>query len=145
MFAVLCDLEAKHGEVTPELLVAEAADPEHPLHHRFEWDDEVAGHRFRLLQARKMILEVEIVDEGGVDRVRAFVPVEMEGGRRHVRVADAMGDYEARRQVYQRYRSYLVGYQRRLQQFKEFEEVVGAIEGLPEELPADVDVGVAAG
>lgn len=58
--AVLAAIEAKYGKVKPEHVVAAAADPEHPWHDRFAWDDAVAGHNFRLYQARQVIREVRV-------------------------------------------------------------------------------------
>lgn len=58
-------LENRHGQLSPELVVEAAADPESPLHDHFEWDDEVAGHAYRLDQARALIVSVkyEVVTE----------------------------------------------------------------------------------
>lgn len=46
------------GVVTPEALVAAAADPLHPLHDLFEWRDDIAGHKHRLDQARTLIRSI---------------------------------------------------------------------------------------
>ena len=43
------------GEISPQQLVEDAADENSPFHEDFEWDDEKAGHEFRLHQARKTI------------------------------------------------------------------------------------------
>lgn len=51
---------AKRGALTPANVVAKAATEDSLLHHRFEWDDTVAGGNFRALQARKLIASVEV-------------------------------------------------------------------------------------
>lgn len=51
---------AKHGELTPEILLDEARHPEHPLHHRFEWDDSKAAESWRLEQSAQLIRSVRI-------------------------------------------------------------------------------------
>lgn len=43
------------GIITPDGAVEAARDPANPLHPQFEWDDVVAGHRYRLDQARALI------------------------------------------------------------------------------------------
>lgn len=73
--AVLEDIYRRHGEVSPAILVAEAADPEHPLHSRFEWDDTVAGHQYRLIQGGHIIRQVEVTIDRDQTRVRAWVAV----------------------------------------------------------------------
>ncbi len=51
----------QRGELTPRLVVDEARDETHPLHPRFEWDDEIAGEQFRQVQAAQLIRSVRIV------------------------------------------------------------------------------------
>lgn len=51
----------RRGELTPALVVAEASPEDHPLHDRFEWDDSVAGPKYREVQARELIRSVRIV------------------------------------------------------------------------------------
>ncbi len=51
---------AHKGRLTAESVVKDAAAPSSPLHGFFEWDDKVAGHRYRLDQARELIRSVRI-------------------------------------------------------------------------------------
>lgn len=51
----------RYGEVRPSVLVEEARNEKNPAHNAFEWDDEKAGHEFRLMQARQLIRKVEVV------------------------------------------------------------------------------------
>jgi hypothetical protein len=48
------------GRAKAEQIVLRAANPEHPAHEYFEWDDAVAGHSFRVQQARQLIDEVSV-------------------------------------------------------------------------------------
>lgn len=64
-----------HGRLTPADVVEEAKNPEHPLHCRFEWDDTVAGERWRRHQAHELIQSVRIsyrASTGERRDVRAF-------------------------------------------------------------------------
>lgn len=70
------------GTLTPAVVV-DAARPEgSPLHSRFEWDDQVAGEKYRHVQAAHLIRSVKVViQRDGVDettRVRAFVHLDAE-------------------------------------------------------------------
>lgn len=69
----------QHGKLTPALVVTEARDPDHPLHHRFEWDDKVAGEKYRRVQAAALIRSVRVTyaqgDDGRPKTVREFVNV----------------------------------------------------------------------
>lgn len=51
---------AGHG-IRPEDVVEAARDKKHPLHSRFDWNDKIAGHKWRLQQARQLINSVRVV------------------------------------------------------------------------------------
>jgi|1186.fasta_scaffold988555_2 hypothetical protein len=94
----LTDTWSRHGAVTPEILVEEAAPEGAALHDRFEWNDEIAGHRYRIVQAQELIRKVYLTvadDETThpLRRVRAFgnVPVEV-GGRAYLPTGEIMRD-----------------------------------------------------
>jgi hypothetical protein len=72
---VLRDIEKKHGHVTPDAVVADAKSTRHPWHNRFTWDDKIAGHRYRIGQARDQIriVRIQIVDEQVIHRGPAWV------------------------------------------------------------------------
>ena len=54
---------AAAGTLTPEAVVADAKPAKSLLHGEFEWDDKIAGHKFRLDQARDMIASVRVYIE----------------------------------------------------------------------------------
>jgi hypothetical protein len=70
---VLMEIRAKRGMLTPEIVVEEAADPMHPLHHRFTWDDTDAARKWRLHEASSL-LRVRYKQDAGDERadMRAF-------------------------------------------------------------------------
>ena len=47
--------EAHGGLARPEDIVEAAQSEDSPLHPKFTWDDSVAGHQFRLWQARQLL------------------------------------------------------------------------------------------
>jgi hypothetical protein len=48
----LNEIEQRHGIISPHDVLREAENLSSPLHDYFEWDDDEAAHKFRLLQAR---------------------------------------------------------------------------------------------
>lgn len=81
----LQEIYDQHNKLTPALVVDVARDPSHPLHGRFEWDDETAGEKFRLHQARQLIRSVKIRvinedDPGQNYEVRAYQAVRTSAG-----------------------------------------------------------------
>ena len=71
----------KHGGLTPKLVVKTASRKTHPLHNHFEWDDSVAGPRFREIQAYELIRSIRMVftnKQGQKERLRVWHPVRVE-------------------------------------------------------------------
>lgn len=48
------------GKLTPDVVVAEANDPDSPLHRHFTWDDSEAAAKQRLHEARQLIRSVRV-------------------------------------------------------------------------------------
>jgi hypothetical protein len=65
------------GHLTPEAVVNEARSEDSPLHTFFEWDDDIAAEKYRLVQARTLIRivreEIGEEDDGEPKYVRAYV------------------------------------------------------------------------
>ena len=49
------------GKLVPETVLEAARDNDNPLHLDFEWNNEIAGHKYRMNTARKMIGSIEVV------------------------------------------------------------------------------------
>jgi hypothetical protein len=77
--AILDEL-ATSGPITASRIVAVAADPDHPLHPRFQWDDTLAAREFRLIQARQLIVSIRYIPEGGTKSIQALIHVSTPGG-----------------------------------------------------------------
>ena len=93
---VLLSIYEKHGELTPPLVVAESRPKGAYLHNRFEWNDGVAGDRYREQQARQIIRVIKVdvpPDNGNETTVHAFVNVvTVEGEQGYVPVDVAFND-----------------------------------------------------
>jgi hypothetical protein len=64
------------GEITPQAVVDDSRPPDAPLHNRFEWDNTVAGEKYRIVQAQELIRSAFTVyarDKRGPKTVREFV------------------------------------------------------------------------
>lgn len=63
----LLAIRSEYGQLTPANVVEAARAEDHPLHHRFEWDDSAAAEKYRLSQARQLIRVVRetYTDRGG--------------------------------------------------------------------------------
>ena len=58
----------RHKAVTVEVVLTEAAKPTSPLHPYFEWDDQAAAAKYRIVQAYSLIMAskftVQLVENG---------------------------------------------------------------------------------
>lgn len=63
------------SEVTPENVLNKAKDEGTELHKCFEWDDSVAGEKYRLIQARDVIRHFVVEykkDENETHKIRSY-------------------------------------------------------------------------
>lgn len=58
------------GAVNPAIVLDAARSPDSPLHEMFEWDDTEAAERWRLHQARTIIVNLRIVLDTAEDEPR---------------------------------------------------------------------------
>jgi hypothetical protein len=73
---ILTEIREEHGKLTPAIVLEAATPEDHPLHHRFEWNDAVAGHKWRLHQAGNLLrCKIKQQTDGGTRNIRAFWPV----------------------------------------------------------------------
>lgn len=85
----------QRGKLTPELVVDEARDPEHPLHVRFEWDDSTAGEKWRHYQAHELITSVKVTynnPSGKPREIRQFHAIRKETGHVYEPVENVLRD-----------------------------------------------------
>lgn len=61
------------GLLRPEAVVKAAKGANHPLHSHFEWDDKKAGAKYRLSQARQLIVRVKVISEATAPAAPVFV------------------------------------------------------------------------
>ena len=97
---VLTELYERDGKLTPEQVLGEAVDPDSPLHDRFEWDDAVASHKYRVAQARHLIASVMISIEE--KPIRAFPYIPSTGS--YMPVKEAMGSTDWRGELVEKFR-----------------------------------------
>ena len=127
--------EQYEGKLTPANVLEAATPEDHPLHSHFEWDDSVAGHKYRLGQARNLI---RVVREKFVDRtdqpndVRFFYSVAREDGRVYEPLPEVLGDDLAMRVLVQQMEREWRQLRKRYEKFEAFRAFVLA------DLSADV-------
>jgi hypothetical protein len=129
----LTAIYTERGKLTPPLVVEEAANPQHPLHDRFEWDDTIAGPKYRERQAADLIRSVRVRftspnSQEEID-VRAFVS-RREAGDPHAvaseyaPVEEIMLDDVARTILLRNMEREWIQFRRRYQHLAEFGELV---------------------
>jgi hypothetical protein len=59
-------IRALEGDPSPESLVRHARADNHPLHAEFTWDDSIAGHQWRLQEARELFTSYYIIQSDDV-------------------------------------------------------------------------------
>jgi hypothetical protein len=123
----LLAIRAEHGSLTPHAVVEAAAPEGHPLHDRFEWDDAVAGHKFRLTQARaliRVVRETYIDRSGAPEDVRFFHAIARPDGHVYEPLPEILGDDLASKVLAQSMEREWRSLRRRFEKFTEFRDMV---------------------
>jgi hypothetical protein len=116
----------ERGSLTPALVVEVASDPEHPLHSRFEWDDTIAAHKWRLEQAGQLLRVTFVVGTKKPQDLRAFVAVKGEDSHTsdYVPTEEAMQDPFTRELVLRAMKRDWLTFKRRYDHMREFAELI---------------------
>ena len=123
----LLAIREEHGKLTPALVLKAATAEDHPLHTRFEWDNETAGHKYRLSQARELI---RVVREKYIDRtgapsnVRTWHAIPREDGMVYEPLDDIVNDDVASKILMQSMEREWRALRKRYERFAEFREMV---------------------
>jgi hypothetical protein len=126
-------LQRQHAEIDAELLVQSATSPTSPIHHAFEWDNQIAGHQYRLTQARHMLAAVMAIDEAIPDRgptkflVSVVSKAEEPSMKVYVPLVTAMANPVRRQEVLQQALRELRAFQVK---YRELTELAGVFEAL---------------
>ena len=94
------------GALTPDIVVESARQKDSPIHNCFEWDDSIAGEKYRKEQARR-IIQCVVTDIRGNNpnprpqTIRAFTSVQNDkGDRYYTTTAHALSNDELKEQVF---------------------------------------------
>ena len=127
-------LRENNGLINPEMLVRASKPKNAPTHDDFEWDDSVAGHEFRIWQARKLIaVYVTIIDNGkaGIS-TRAYVSLSNErgSGGGYRAIIEVLNNSQFRERMFEDALAELQAFRRKYGALKELYEIFEATDNL---------------
>lgn len=117
----------QHQRLTPKLVVDTARDTTHPLHDRFEWDNSIAGEKWRIHQARDLIVSYKISytkRDGNPGQVRAWQSVRRPTGYTYEPTEEVVKDPMATRILLADMEREWKALKDRYDRFDEFRELV---------------------
>lgn len=127
MRSALAELEGKNGVVTPQSLVEFARPESSPIHNSFDWDDENAAEKYRLMQARLIINNVKVAFKGRVTNkywnAKVYVAPD-KAIRGYFPVEKVASDEEMHRQVLERALKEIEYWQAKYKEIEELRDVV---------------------
>ena len=139
--AELEKIEQEQGEVTGQAVVDAARPKKSVLHGLFEWDDKIAGEKWRVEQAKHMIAALVIVPEEdrNYDK-RAYVNIvkrsdNKQAQARYINYENAMSDEEMRETVLQNAKEELAIFR---EKYKSLSELAGVFEAIDKVVGKDV-------
>lgn len=134
-------IAAHDRKISPRKLVQLARSKDSPLHEYFEWDDKIAGDRYRIIQARKIVnhLDVEISFDGETTVEKAFFNLEFEeetledrNGYLDVETVATTKAYQD--QIVEKALKELIAWKERYKRYQELNLIFEAIEKIQKEL-----------
>ena len=122
----LWKLKESNGEtLSPEYVVQNATPKTSPIHDYFEWDDKVAGGKYRTWQARYLLGRIEIVieEDGKGETTRAFHNISIknqkdENERGYVTLTDVKNNADYLQIVLENALDEIKSWQKRYSQYK---------------------------
>ena len=140
--AALKEIEAlnkRHGGFAPDgSLVEHARDPKSVLHNEFEWDDEVASNKFRLITEknikRSLVVVTEKLNDGQAEptEIRLFqrAKVECKGKPQRIwlNTFDMMKDPHGRQQLVDNAKKELEAFTNKYKSLTELSDVLEPID-----------------
>ena len=126
------NLEKQNGEVTAKLLLDSARDEKSTIHNCFEWNNEIAGEKYRLQQSRNILTNLIIECEKPNHEVceyRAFVSVSdnsKETGR-YINFVSAVSNENTYKIILKKALEELQSYAKKYRDYVELQPVFDAI------------------
>ena len=129
-------MSSQEGKVQPKDVVHVAEGIDSPLHECFEWNNEVAGANYRLVQARHLmgnIVRVTIQTEDNKEtEQRAFLNVELPDKEQsthvYISIQEALTNEEYRQQILKKAMSEITYWQQKYKEYHELSDIFKAIE-----------------
>jgi|SRR3954469_11086529 hypothetical protein len=132
---LLREVRDNRGKLTPQNVVEEASPEGHPLHSHFEWDDSIAGHEFRIIQARQLIRRVTVTRVASSTdlpvRVRTFHSVAGPTGRSYEPIDEIIQEPMTMRILLSQMRRDFAALKRRYAHMEQFYDMIR--EALPDD------------
>lgn len=142
-------LEKKYnGMLAPQDILREASTDRSPLHDWFDWQDEIAGEKWRLHQARLLLnsIRVKVMFEGGNRSYRKYlnVKVKQNGGfkRFYVQTNKIMKNPDLKEQILARAISEANYWKRTYDEYQELENIFQSIDKTTKKLKKKLKIKI---
>lgn len=128
-FGEVCERLEELGELTPKRVVDAARSEESPIHGMFEWDDAIAGEKYRETQAYKGLRSIQIVVKGSAEPTRAYFPIAINDEEPTYRSVEViLRDANGREALLASAMAELTSFKRKYAQLDELADVFAAID-----------------
>jgi len=120
--------EIGDNSITPEEVIEIAKNKKSELHKCFEWDDKIAGQKFRLQQARQVLNNLVFIPVKKEEQpVRIFSYTPETGYKPTIQMVVNMDEYQS---LLAQAKRELLAFERKYSTLSELQEVFDAIEAL---------------
>jgi len=125
----LMNLNSNIGEITPNDIVKASIPVSAPTHDYFEWDNTIAGDKYRLHQARELINHIQIsVVSGRNEKIYPlFINVNNSEHKGYNYFATVLNDKESRDYILKQALQQIQTWKEKYKNYSEFEPIIKVI------------------
>ena len=135
---ILESIEQEQGGITPIAIVDAAREESNPLHGWFEWDDVIAGEKYRVSQAQDLVQALVVVYEDANTQqeteCRAFVTIIEDDQRHYGSIGRVMLRDDLKEQIVADVKNTIQQCRYKLESYKGFEKAVKSLRTVEHEL-----------
>lgn len=135
-------IEKQYGKLTSDLVLQSAEDEDSPIHECFEWDDAVAGHKYRLSQATSLILNLAVEPDKvkKPEKIRAYYNVSDSTKKgTFINAKSAFENPDTRDIVLKRALREFKAFQEKYKNLSEFSQIFGMFDELSEKYEIEAE------
>jgi hypothetical protein len=121
------DIREQHGKITTEIVLDDASKNRTFYGEYFEWNNDIASHKYREIQARGLISNIKIINEETGEDEPQYINLIIDSEHEYVPVDDAKTNPVLVEQIQTRAHRELIRWIETYEHYGEMKEIIKAV------------------